>query len=115
MKTINKIGQKIKEKVSDPKVKKVIYYFLLACMLLPTRVQVAYAVDYGKKASDVATDQLFYVALILIAVALIGTLIKRNYIGALSVIIGGGIVVYFIKNPEKIANIGESIAKLIFG
>lgn len=75
----------------------------------------AYATtDYAKNASTWLADQLFWIGVGGLCIALAVLAIKRNFVGAVITVLGGGIILYFIKNPEKISSIGETVAKVIF-
>lgn len=83
--------------------------------MLFNNAMVAYAsTDYAKNAGTWLSDQLFWVGLIALMIALAYLLIKRNYPSAVITVLAGGVILYFIKNPEKIGTIGETIANLVF-
>jgi hypothetical protein len=94
---------------------KILSGLLLAITLLLTNVQLAYAsTDYAKNAGTWLSNQIFWIGLIFAILALVGCIMKRNYTGAVITVLGSGIILYFIKNPEKISTIGEGISKIIF-
>ncbi len=78
------------------------------------QMQVACATNYGEKAGTWILEQIFWIGLVFLGIALIGCLIKRAWVPALITGLCGGIILYFVKNPSQLSTIGENIANLIF-
>lgn len=77
---------------------------------------VAFATNYVEKFSKgILFGNLLWIAVGAVIVSIFVCGIKRNYVGALVTLIVGGIVIYFISNPEKIQEIGNVIGGTIFG
>ncbi|SFS08043.1 TcpD family membrane protein [Anaeromicropila populeti] len=100
--------------------RKIIRAAMLLCMLCMYCVNTAVvaattATNYGKNAGEWATEQLFWVGIIAVVIVLVGCLLKRSYVGSIITVVAGGIILYFIRNPEKISDIGESLWKIVSG
>ena len=67
------------------------------------------AKDVGKNAGNWILDQLFWLGLVILAIALAACLIKKAWVGAVITIVAGGVILVFIKNPEMVSNIGETL------
>lgn len=86
----------------------------LVILLLLTNVQMAYAnTNYAENAATWFKEQAFWLGVIAIIIALVLAIWKRSWTSVIIIVLGGGVVLYFINNPEKIKSIGESIAKVI--
>ena len=69
--------------------------------------------DFGKNAATWGLDQFFWLAL---AAGLIGAAVlavKKNVVGAGMTAVVTAIVSYFIKNPQKLADLGAMLAEKI--
>lgn len=73
-----------------------------------------YAADYGKKAGTWILDQIFWIGLVVLAIALISCLIKKAWIAAVITVVGGGLVLVFIYDPSKAVEIATNIFTSIF-
>ena len=73
------------------------------------------AKDIGKNAGNWMLDQIFWVALIVIAIILAGCLMNKAWIKAAITIIGGAVILVFIKNPQMLSNIGETLVHDVLG
>lgn len=71
--------------------------------------------NYGKVAGNWFLDNLFWVGLVALAIALFKCLISRAWVAAVVTGLAGSIILYFMKNPEKLSDIGEKIATTVFG
>lgn len=69
--------------------------------------------SYGQNASKWVLDQLFWVLLVGVIIAVAAMAVKRNFVGALTTSLVGAVVVYFVKNPTKLEEIGTSIMKTV--
>lgn len=65
--------------------------------------------NYGQNAANWMLDQVFWIALVAIIITVAALAAKRNNVAAISVLIVGAVVLYFIKNPTKLSDIGNSI------
>lgn len=75
----------------------------------------ASAENFGENTASWLTNQLVWVALVIIIAVLAGTLLKRNFVGAIVSAIAGSIVVFFIANPTVIKMLGDTIMHKIIG
>lgn len=108
---------KKKNEIKMKGILKVMYFSISAFFLTLSNAIVAFAVadtNYGKNAASVITDNLFWIAIVVVLIAVVGCAAKKNWIAALTTFIGGSVVCFFVKNPEQIANIGEAIGNAIF-
>lgn len=71
--------------------------------------------NFGENIANWFLDQLFWIAVIIIAVALIGCLVKRAWIGAVIVGIGGAIVLAIIRAPGSLKTIGDNLWNIVTG
>lgn len=71
-------------------------------------------VNYGESVGKWILDNLFWVGLVALAIALFKCLISRAWVAAIVTGLAGAIILYFMKNPEKLATIGEKIANTVF-
>ena len=95
---------------------KLIKMFLIAAAFVLAVPNYAFAgTNYGENFGKYALDQLFWVAVVLIAVALIGSAIKRNVVGIVVSIIIGAVVIGFIGDPTGIKTVGQDIWNTIKG
>lgn len=78
-------------------------------------VALAAAENFGENTANWLTDQMVWIALVVIIAVLAFTLIKRNFVGAIISALAGSIVVYFIANPNVIKTLGETIMNKIIG
>lgn len=78
-------------------------------------VALAAAENFGENTANWLTDQMVWIALVVIIAVLAFTLIKRNFVGAIISAIAGSVVVYFIANPNVIKTLGETIMNKIIG
>lgn len=65
--------------------------------------------NYGQNAANWALDQAFWVILAVVIVVAAAAAMKKNNIGAIVTLVVGAIVLFFVKNPTKISEIGDSI------
>lgn len=88
--------------------------FSTVCLFM-AQANVALASNYGETAGKWVLDNLFWIGLVFMAIGLFSCLIKRAWVQAVITGVAGSIILYFMKNPDKLATIGEEIANLIFG
>ena len=69
--------------------------------------------QYAESAGKWVLEGVFWVILIAVVAGIGTAILKRNLVGALSTLICGGLVLFFVKNPDAIATIGETIAGAI--
>lgn len=74
-----------------------------------------YASDYGKRAGSWILDQIFWIGLVFLAIALIGCLIKKAWVAAIITVLAGGLILVFIKNPSAAVDMANNIYQAIFG
>lgn len=71
-------------------------------------------VNYGETIGKFILDNLFWLGLVGLALSLFGCLLKRAWVPAIITGLAGSIILFFMKNPEKLASIGEKIANTVF-
>lgn len=103
----------LKEKFTETSKKKLRFFF--ACILtMIVMVLPAFAAgDYGQNAGSWALDQLFWVGLIFVAVAVIRELLRKNVTGLVVTLVIGGVVLFIIKSPDKLTTIGETLYNVL--
>lgn len=69
--------------------------------------------NFGQNIGSWFLDQLFWVAIIIIIVALVVCLSKRAWIGAIGVGIGGSIVLAIIAAPDTLKTIGQNLWNIV--
>lgn len=84
-----------------------------ALMVMVTNVFAEADLDFTKKAGVWISEQLFWIALVVVIGILIGAFLKRSYVGMIITILAGGVVCYIIANPTIVSAIGEALGKLI--
>ncbi len=70
--------------------------------------------NYGKAAGSWVLEQLFWIGIVCLAVGLVGCIMKRAWIAAIILVIGGGILLAFMKDPNLISTIGKNIVNTVF-
>lgn len=88
-------------------------FIIMICMYCSNAALVLADTNYGENAGKWVLEQLFWAAVVVVAIALIGCLLKRAFAAGGIVVVVGGLVCYFIKNPTKINSIGGSLGKVI--
>ncbi|MDE6529460.1 MAG: hypothetical protein K2K96_01655 [Lachnospiraceae bacterium] len=78
-------------------------------------VLAAESTNYGKKAGEWVLENLFWFGLVALAIALFKCLLSRAWVPAIITGVAGAIILYFMQDPEKLADIGEKIATTVFG
>lgn len=69
--------------------------------------------SYGQNASSWFLEQMFWIVLVAVVIVVATLAAKRNFVGALTTALVGSVVVYFVKNPTKLEEIGNSIMNAI--
>lgn len=93
--------------------KRIAFLTIFMVMTLPT---MAFATaNYGENFGKWALDQLFYVVVVALALALIGCVAKRNITGLIVTLLIGLLVIAVIKDPEGLKNIATAIWNVIKG
>ena len=69
--------------------------------------------NYGQNAANWMLDQVFWVILVAVVIVTAMAAVKRNFTGALITVIVGAVVLYFVKNPTKLSDIGDTIMTTI--
>lgn len=72
------------------------------------------ASNMGEKVAKWGLDQIFWIGLLIIGIALIGCLMKKAWVQAVIIAIIGSVVLFVIKNPDVITRIGEGIGQQVF-
>lgn len=68
----------------------------------------------GQNFSSWGLEQIWYVALLIMAVVILKFVIKKAWVPLAVFVVIGGIVLVLIKTPDKILSIGTSIFNIIF-
>lgn len=71
------------------------------------------SVNFAENAGNWLLEQLFWIGLVALAIALLGCLLKKNYVGAGITAVVGGIILYFVYNPKAIYAIGEKLSAIL--
>ncbi len=74
-----------------------------------------YASDYGKKAGTWMLDQIFWIGVVALAIALMSCLLKKAWVAAIITLLAGGLILFFIKSPTTAVEIATNIYQAIFG
>ena len=74
----------------------------------------AQAGNLGESVAKWGLDQIFWVGVLIIGVALIGCLMKKAWVQAIIIFVIGAVVLFIIKNPELITKLGQGIGNQIF-
>lgn len=69
--------------------------------------------NYGQSTANWFLEQVFWIALVIVILAVLALAAKRNFTAALTTAVVGAIVVFFIKNPTKLEDIGNAIMNAI--
>jgi hypothetical protein len=69
--------------------------------------------DYGKNIANWGFDQLFWVILLAGIAGAAAAAIKKSWVGAALTSVGTALICYFIKNPERLSDIGNTLAQTI--
>ncbi|MGN0327241.1 MAG: TcpD family membrane protein [Lachnospiraceae bacterium] len=93
--------------------RRILFVFSTVCFYMAQN-NIALASNYGQTAGEYILDNLFWVGLVFMAIGLFSCFIKRAWVQAVITGVAGSVILYFMKNPDKLATIGESIAQLIF-
>lgn len=71
------------------------------------------AANLAKNASVWVTDQLFWIGFIIVAVVLVGCLLKKAWVQAVIVFVCGAVVLYLIGNPDAIKSVGDFVGNQV--
>lgn len=107
----------MKKQTNNERVTKMVKIFLMVMGFFTWFSSNGYyvcAANYGEKAGTWILDQIFWIALVTLALVLVGCLIKKAWVAAIITGIGGGIILVFIKNPKLLETIGSNIFTAIF-
>ncbi|MDD3202690.1 MAG: TcpD family membrane protein [Pygmaiobacter massiliensis] len=103
----------LKEKTTETS-KKQFRFFLAGILTMVAMVLPAFAAgDYGQNAGTWALDQLFWVGIVIVAVIVIREMLRKNVTGLVVTLVIGGIVLFVIKAPDKLATIGETLFNVV--
>lgn len=72
------------------------------------------AADLGQKSANWFLDQLFWVGVVLLVIALIGCITKKAWTQGIIIFIVGAVILFLIKNPGIFETVGAQIGNLIF-
>lgn len=98
-------------------IKTKIAYCFVVCMLCCTFfTSQVYAAGFNpaEKGSSWLLDQIFWIAMVAVIIIILMAILKRNTIGGIITLITGCVVLYLIKTPTKLAEIGEILGGILF-
>ena len=96
------------------RLKKIIAFSFVQLTLLVKYGSVCFAdANYAERGGKWLLDQLFWVAIVVVIFIFIKNLIARNTVASVTTFIVGGLICFFIKSPETIGEIGNTIASVI--
>lgn len=71
--------------------------------------------DYGEKAGGWILEQLFWVGLVVLAYGLIKCLVAKAWVQAIIVTVCGGVILFLIKQPDILENVGSALWNNVMG
>lgn len=104
-------GQKMTDQKKWSRQKRMLMMMSMTLLLCGQGIVVS--ANYAQNASTWVFDQLFWVALIVFIGVIVMFAAKKNVAGAITSFIVGAIVVYLIKNPTKLEEVGNSIMNTV--
>ncbi|MCL1995515.1 MAG: TcpD family membrane protein [Defluviitaleaceae bacterium] len=91
---------------------KIISVLLMAIIFTVINSTNVFAGNFGQAVGEWFLDQLWWIGIIAIALAVIGCLVKRNWVAAVITVVAGGALLVIITQPNTLQNIGTAIANL---
>lgn len=89
-------------------------FMVLYLTMMPAMVSHA-AESYAENGTKWILDQLFWVVICACIILLVGAFMKRSTVAMITIVIMGGMMAFFCKNPEKVIEMGETFARAITG
>lgn len=86
---------------------------LITFMMTTTAVYAAN--DWGKNAGQWVMDQAWWLALAVIAVVCIKFAVKKMWAQFFGFLVLGGLVVFFVKYPDKLLLVGQTLYNIVTG
>lgn len=96
------------------RIKMVMTIFLMVSMFLAFTMVSYASANYGENGAKIVLDNVFWVVLTITVMMSIAAWMKHATVFLVMTMIIGGMIAFFCKYPEKIAVVGESLAKAIF-
>lgn len=86
----------------------------ISTVLMVSGTSVAYAApDVGQKAQSWISNQLFYVAIVVVGFLLVRELLKKNTVKAAITLVVGSVVCALIRKPDIIEKVGNWILEIL--
>lgn len=101
--------------MSGPKPMNRLPVLMAAILLLISQAQTAYALEYAQNFAKAASEQLFWVGLVVIIWVVVVCAFKKNFAGAITTLLLGAVILYFVKNPGILEEIGNKIVGVALG
>lgn len=101
--------------MSNPKPMNRLPVLMAAILLLISQAQTAYALEYAQNFAKAASEQLFWVGLVVIIWVVVVCAFKKNFAGAITTLLLGAVILYFVKNPGILEEIGNKIVGVALG
>lgn len=76
---------------------------------------VSCAANYGEAIGGWLLSQLFWVALVIFAIAIIGCLVKRAWVAAGITAVCGAVILALVRNPAVLEAVGSNIVNAVLG
>lgn len=74
-----------------------------------------YAADLGQKSANWLLDQIFWIGIVVVIVALVSCFMKKAWVQGIIILVVGAVILFFVKNPETLSAVGAEIGNIIFG
>lgn len=71
--------------------------------------------EWGENIQNWVKKEAFALALVAVIIIIIPMIISKAWAKLFTALIAAGIGLYFVGNPEKLRDIGETIFKIVFG
>lgn len=104
-KETRKIGMRTRRLIAS-------FIAFITCFILNTRYVYAIS-NIGENVGNWFLDQLFWFALIVVFVLIVICASKKAWIAMVTVIIGGGVILFLIGSPLSIKDIGSQFWNII--
>lgn len=103
------------KKLEEMKIRKMYAGISLFVLTFVIQCQVIFAADLAGNASTWILGQATSIVVIVTIVSIVGALIRKAYIAAVTAGIVGAIVTFITTNPDNIKNLGDTLGSMILG
>lgn len=111
---INLLNQRVERKNLLLKAVVIIGIALLLILAFTMPAFAAGELQTGKNVGEWGLDQVWYLALLIVAVMIIKFLAKKAWVPMAIFIFLGALCLFIISSPDALKNVGQSIYNLIF-